>query len=366
MTTIDSHPDKQMSQMRPPQNPAPESKPIAPAQPASETEMAHPNALHYRCIETDYGGTYTHRPWQSSDQNFDPETLPAIGTFGCGSCVAVYMKLSPTTCFIAHINAAFSKPGSYPQTTLGMDLYDRRVVSEVEGGYVRDEILRLLHEESVRENWPPLEEIEPIKLACPVMEHPVSGAALSGKYIVQAVREFLHRERLTVNTESEGFVVMHDTGDVKRFPWLEKTGERPRPDNGVEYVAHKFHGDEWGRWFVDIGKLWEARHGIKERAASVEPVGCVGGAFSLGDGEDEHQTDVSGEEREEGSEEELEPVSLDLWNEDSRPAEEGNEVEGDEVADSEVEGNEVADSEAEGSEVEGNEETETVERRQSI
>jgi hypothetical protein len=312
--------------MCPPQKITTGSKLTALAQHAIETEMAHPNALHYRCIETDYGGTYTHSPWQSSDQNFNPETLPAIGTFGCGSCVAVYMKLSPTTCFIAHIDAAFSKPGSYAQTTLGMDLYDRRVVTEVEGGYVRDEVLRLLVEESVRENWPPIEDIESVELACPVMEHPVSGAALSGKYIVQAVREFLRWPKLTVNTKSEGFVIMHDTGKVKRFPWLEKTGERPRPDDGVEYVAHKFHGDEWGRCFVDIGRLWKARHGLEARAASVDPVGCVGEEIFLRDGEEERRTEVSEEEGEmKSEEEEWEPVWTDLWNEDRGQAEDANE-----------------------------------------
>jgi hypothetical protein len=222
------------------------------------------------------------------------------------------MKLSPSTCFVAHINAAFSKPGSYVQTMLGMDLYDRRVVSELEGNYVRDEVLRLLQEESVRENWPPVEDIEPVELACPVMEHPVSGATLSGQYIVQAVREFLQREKLAVNEKAEGFMVMHDTGKVKRFPWLEKTGERPRPDNGVEYVAHKFHGDEWGRWFVDIGELWEVRQGCRGRAASVEPVRCGGEEFLSGDGEEERKTGISDEEREKGSGDECKPVWLDL------------------------------------------------------
>jgi hypothetical protein len=298
-----------------------ESRLAALAQHVVVTKMAHPNALHYRCIETDYGGTYTHRPWESSDPKFNPETLPAIGTFGCGSCVAVYMKLSPATCFVAHINAAFSEPGSSPQTTLGMDLYDRCVVTEAEGGYVRDEVLRLLHEESIRENWPPIEDIEPVELACPVLE--------------QAVREFLRWEKLTVNTQSEGFVIMHETGKVKRFPWLKKNGERPIPDNGVEYVAHKFHKDEWGRWFVDVGKLWEARHGLKVRAASVEPVRCVGEDFLLGD-EEEERSEVSEKDCENKFEEEWEPVWLDLWNEDR------------------------------GCEDKGNEKTETAERRSSI
>jgi hypothetical protein len=71
--------------------------------------------------------------------------------------------------------------------------------------------------------------------------------------------------------------------------------------------------------------LWEARHGVKVRAASVDPVGCVGEEFLLGGGEVERRMEDSEEEREKKSEEEWEPVWLDLWNEDRGQAEDANE-----------------------------------------
>lgn len=70
------------------------------------TGPIRPDALHYRCIDTDYGGTYTHRSRRDLDKSFAAEILPTIGTYKCSSCVGVYMQLSPMTCFVAHINAS--------------------------------------------------------------------------------------------------------------------------------------------------------------------------------------------------------------------------------------------------------------------
>jgi hypothetical protein len=227
----------------------------------------HPDALHYRCIDTDYGGTYTHRRGQDSDKNFTADTLPAIGTYGCSSCVGVYMQLSPTTCFVAHINASH-RPFDYSTMTHNETLYDLRVVTEEEGSHVRGEVIRKLNLASRCMHWPPADQIEEIVLVCPVMEHPISGATLSGFYIVQAIGEFLGRRDILVNTQAEGFVVRHDTGAVQYFPWLDGDQYPPLPDNGRDFVAHTYHGDEWPRWFIDIGKLWRPGGG-RARAASV-------------------------------------------------------------------------------------------------
>ena len=89
----------------------------------------HPGALHYRCIDTDYGGTYTHRPRRDSDSDFATETLPAIGTYKCSSCVGVYMRLSPTSCLVAHINASHT-PLDYSKITHENHLYDLRIVTD--------------------------------------------------------------------------------------------------------------------------------------------------------------------------------------------------------------------------------------------
>jgi hypothetical protein len=129
--------------------------------------MIQPKATHYRCIAMDHGGTYVNRPLRDTDTTFEPDTLPAIGTSGCRSCVAVYMKLSPTTCFCAHINASYFLKSYFDTKPDDVQLYDMRIVGELDGGYVRDEVIRLLEEESACMGWPPVEQIENVVLVCP-------------------------------------------------------------------------------------------------------------------------------------------------------------------------------------------------------
>lgn len=230
--------------------------------------MAHPDPLHYRYIETDYGGTYTHRPQQPSDTILDAETFPAIGTYGCSSCVAVYMKLSPSSCFFAHINASKRLPGS-GQIPSDDGLYSLHIVTDAESAYVRDEVFRLLRGESVFMSWPPLEQISQVVIACPHLKHPVSGETLSGTYVVQAIRDFLGRQAIPVNTESEGFAVTYDTGHVDHFPWSDRVMDNSKPDDRVNFTAHKVHWHEWPRWFIEIGRLSEERIDPALRASSV-------------------------------------------------------------------------------------------------
>lgn len=231
------------------------------------TGPIQPDALHYRCIDADYGGTYTHHRRRASDRTFAADTLPAIGTYGCSSCVGVYFKLTPTTCFVAHINAAHL-PMDYTKVLREETLYDFRVVTYVEGGQIRDEVIRRLTIASRCMNWPSVDQIQNVVLVCPVLEHPISGETLSGTYVVQGIREFLGRRDISVNTESEGFVVDHETGMVQYFPWPEVDEYPPLPDNGLEFVAHTYHSDEPSRWFIDVGKLWRPGGG-SARAASV-------------------------------------------------------------------------------------------------
>lgn len=225
------------------------------------------DALHYRCIDADYGGTYTHSRRQASDRSFTADTLPAIGTYGCSSCVGVYFELTPTTCFVAHINAAHL-PMDSSTITREDTLYDFRVVTDVEGVQIRDEVIHRLNLESRWMNWPPADQIGNVVLVCPILQHPISGETLSGIYVLQGIREFLGRREIPVNTESEGFVVHHETGMVQYFPWPEVDEHPPLPDNGLDFVAHTYHGDEPSRWFIDVGKLWRPGAG-RARAASV-------------------------------------------------------------------------------------------------
>ena len=165
------------------------------------------------------------------------------------------MELSPTTCSVGHINAAYLTP-DYASITRDDILYDLRIVTETEGGYVRDEVVRKLIKAGRCMNWQPVDQIRNVVLVCPVLEHPISVVTLSGAYFAHGIRQLLGRRDIPVDTQSEGFVVNHETRAVECFPWPVIDAYPPLPDNGRDFIAHKYHGDEWPRWFIDIGKLW--------------------------------------------------------------------------------------------------------------
>jgi hypothetical protein len=147
-------------------------------------------------------------------------------------------------------------------------LYDFRVVTDVEGVQIRDEVIHRLNLESRCVKWPPVDQIRNVVLVCPILQHPISGETLSGIYVLQGIREFLGRREIPVNTEPEGFVVDHETGMVQYFPWPEVDEYPPLADNGMDFVAHTYHGDEHSRWFIDVGKVWRPGGG-RARSASV-------------------------------------------------------------------------------------------------
>jgi hypothetical protein len=226
--------------------------------PTVERTAAAP--LHYRWVGQDFGGTYTHTidPPPDVGESIDELNLPAIGTSQCRTCVGVYMQISPTSCFIAHINAAHVRP-SWHHSKHATNRYNNRIVTEAEGAYVQEEVTRRLREESYRSDWPPVEEIERVWLVCPMMRF--QGKKLSGTYIVEGVRDFLRRDNFTVDKWSEGFVVkFSDDESITSFPIQQPgDGRLMLPDDGVNYVGHYLDEDEPPRWFISIGALWQER-----------------------------------------------------------------------------------------------------------
>jgi hypothetical protein len=224
--------------------------------------------LHYRWIDTDYGGTYTHTldPPPSIEQDSAPDlnNLPAIGTWKLRTCVGVYMKISPTSCFVAHINAAHMRP-HWHRSEAAEDPYANRLVTPAEGAYVREEVARRLDEESYRADWPALfDNTMRVWLVCPMLRY--EERALSGTYVVEGVRDFLRQrgyrfvDSMFVDKSSEGFVVTFSTDRLELFPFQDPDDGTPLlPDDGVHYVAHRFDGDQPPRWFVNIGALWQQR-----------------------------------------------------------------------------------------------------------
>jgi hypothetical protein len=223
--------------------------------------------LHYRWIDTDYGGTYPHTldspPSKEQDTAPDLLNLPAIGTWKCRTCVGVYMEISATLCFVAHINAAHTRP-HWHRSEAAEDPYTNRLVTQAEGAYVREEVARRLDEESYRSDWPTLDKGMRVWLVCPMLRY--YGQALSGTYIVEGIRNFLRQrenrfaDSTVVDKLSEGFVVTFSTDRLEVFPMQDPDDGKPLlPDDGVHYVAHRYDGDQPPRWFINIGALWQQK-----------------------------------------------------------------------------------------------------------
>lgn len=222
--------------------------------------MANLNTIHWRYIAPSFGGTYTIRSIQESDkQIFDPNAISTIGTADCQTCVGVYFKLTDTECFMAHINSARMSLGLEDVTPDG-----RRVVNAAQGAYVRGETIRRLEEESKRAKWPAIDQIGQVVMTCPLLEY--SDLPLTGRYIIDGIRDFLGRPDLPVNTDAEGFLVKHATGEVT-FLTVEEIDsndseesvyfdELPLFDNNVDYVAHEQPGaSDPLQWFIDVDRI---------------------------------------------------------------------------------------------------------------
>jgi len=110
---------------------------------------------------------------------------------------------------------------------------------------VRAEVMRRLERKSARCAWPRVEEITELTLVCPMLHY--RGEDLSGKHVVQGIRDFCRRPRVVVDEESEGFVVRFSTGCVTLFPVRQDYGDKKRGapllDDDVHYVGHIFHGN---------------------------------------------------------------------------------------------------------------------------
>jgi hypothetical protein len=245
----------------------------------STTERTATRPLHYRWIAQDHGGTYKHTttdPPPGPEDVPDLLNLPAIGTWQCRTCVGVYMQISPTSCFVAHINAAHARP-DWHESEHASDRSTNRIVTEAEGAYVQEQVIQRLKEESRRSGWPPVAEIERVWLVCPMLRF--HGKKLSGAYIVQGIRDFLRRDNIPVDKWSEGFAVKFSEDDkILQFPLLQQGGWRPPlPDDGVNYVAHMMPGDEQPqpRWFISITDMWRKRR-FRGRAENVRVEGQRG------------------------------------------------------------------------------------------
>ncbi|KAK4506325.1 hypothetical protein PRZ48_000055 [Zasmidium cellare] len=114
-------------------------------------------------------------------------TNPNIGTSDLITCVGVYLPISATRCFVAHINAYFDKPEAKSE-------FEKRWTTTEQGAQIREEVLRRLREHSQREGWSARDVVESgrkVVVMCPCYKDGKQGLRLSGVFVVEAIREFV-------------------------------------------------------------------------------------------------------------------------------------------------------------------------------
>ena len=180
-----------------------------------------------------------------------------VGTYGCRTCVGLYVRISPTRCLMLHINATPTKPivKGAPQNREG----DKGL-----GAKVQDEVLTELEDLAKSVNWEPTGE-EPVEVCCPLQEAEEAWMTgnpqfYTGHYIMNAIRTFLKRKVLHPQ-DCEGFIVDQRTGtkrvtapfDAQRFKQdtvADILVPMPPPPTFDDYVGAETSDDHKWEFFV--------------------------------------------------------------------------------------------------------------------
>ncbi|CAK3955695.1 Hypothetical predicted protein [Lecanosticta acicola] len=171
--------------------------------------MSHSQKTYYIDVPEGAGNTY--------DFNNIPPALPQntqhILTSGCHTCVGVYFKIDNERCFCAHINAMFA-PGKV-----------RFVKTQEDADKIKRIVRGKLERESSASNWTAAEVRQragfpdTVVLVCPMLYSNDERWKQTGYYVVEAIKEFLELDAdFPVDSESQGFLVHHASGQVKKIP----------------------------------------------------------------------------------------------------------------------------------------------------
>ncbi|KAK4506326.1 hypothetical protein PRZ48_000056 [Zasmidium cellare] len=211
----------------------------------------------YLYVDEGRGKTYT----------FAADSPSYIGTNKLITCVGVYLPISDSRCFFAHINASARK--------LQTDVYYRHV-TEQEGQKVRQETPEKLSKHAAENGWSPKDVGKcvadgggrKVVLMCPCYDDVEDGnKTLVGKYVDEGIRDFLRGNVGVFKIEEhfrdksvQGFVVNHQTGEVALLEqrWRRNgKGEDERVNEEDEHFIQKpdaLDGPE--PWTFDVEAGW--------------------------------------------------------------------------------------------------------------
>ena len=226
--------------------------------------------IHFRFVPEGTGGTFTFSSNQaesSSAPNKGLSHMEYIGTYGCYTCVGIYLKIDQSRAYCMHVNGCSR-----------ID-FPKNIVADSDGEAMKEEFLRRLRKDADKENWDTSNQDfgKDLVVLCPNPDFDcVDGETYkrTGWYIVQGLREFLKIEadklaarareealkpkptaesgdakahetvkplcnraeflyqissELTADKDHQGFVAHHPTGEVKLF----KVVDKPLSDNEI-------------------------------------------------------------------------------------------------------------------------------------
>ncbi|EME44362.1 hypothetical protein DOTSEDRAFT_34820 [Dothistroma septosporum NZE10] len=159
--------------------------------------------------------------------------VDAVGTHGCRTCVCVYYPLSDRTCFIAHIDAHMGFSLGGPATTDVFVCEDEAAAISLKEK-VKAKLTNTLrgHEAALQNQVHRSKAI----LICPCQN--ISGRPSTGAYVVDALCEFLHLDKVAMQTQdAHGFIINPVTGDVRylRWDWNGNTKPSERDVDGDDF-----------------------------------------------------------------------------------------------------------------------------------
>jgi len=149
-----------------------------------------------------------------------------VGTHSCCTCVALYVRTSPTRCLMRQIDAKNGR-----RLAAGEDPPQNRKVSVAQGELIAQYVETQLFEKARNANWE-WDASQKAIMCCPWPDH--EGELYAGWYVIKAVNSFLNRKDIPIEAAPwGGFVVNQKTGElVNKFVFDRKKFERkePQPD----------------------------------------------------------------------------------------------------------------------------------------
>jgi len=129
-----------------------------------------------------------------------------VGTYGCRTCIGLYIKINDTKCLMAHINGVDGR-----KWTIGVSATKNRIVDPAQGRILQEAVLQKLKDTAEREKWTPTGR-EQVVWCCLYHKAFDGDTLFVGHYLVKAIQKFLLLPDQEMPMGWEGFIVDHKTG----------------------------------------------------------------------------------------------------------------------------------------------------------